>query len=60
MGVLDAAKAEGLESSDLGIVWGRRMRVYVPKIGATSRRSQGFICQRRHIEIQRRDVPRSL
>ena len=39
MGALDTANAEGLESSDLGFVWGRRTRVYVLKTGATSRRS---------------------
>ena len=32
-------KSGGLESSDLGFAWGRRMRVYVLKTGATSRRS---------------------
>ena len=51
MGVLDTAKEKGLESSDLGFAWGRRMRIYVHKTGATSRRSQGF-------SWQRRDVPR--
>ena len=39
MGVLDTAKAEGLENSDLGFAWGRRMRVSVHKTGATSQRS---------------------
>ena len=36
MGELDTAKTEGLESSDLGFTWGRRMRVYVHKTRVTS------------------------
>ena len=49
MGVMDTAKTKGLESLDLEFAWGRRMRVYVHKIGATSRRSRGFSWKRRYV-----------
>ena len=57
MGGRDSAKMEGLESSNLGFAWGRRVRSYVHKTGATSRRSgstsqcsRGFICQCHNVE----------
>ena len=60
MGGLDTTKSEDRESLDFGFAWGRRMRVSVHKTGGTSRRSQGFIFQRRDVEIQRHDMKGSL
>ena len=67
MGALDTTKAEGLNSSDIGFAWGRRMRVSIHKTWATSRRS-GYTsrCSRRirsqchDVKIQRHDMPGSL
>ena len=39
MSALHTSKVEGFEKSDLGFTWGRRMRVSIPKTGATSRHS---------------------
>ena len=57
MGGRNSAIMESFDSSGLGFAWGRRMKVGVHKIGATSRcsgltvrRSQGFICNRRDVE----------
>ena len=49
MGGRVSAKMEGLESFNLRFAWGRRVRSYVHKTGATSRRSRGFICQRHDV-----------
>ena len=58
MGTLGAAEAKGFRSSNLGITWGRRLKVDVHKTeatsrrsGSTSRRSIGFISQRRDVSL---------
>ena len=57
MGALGTAGAKGFGSSNLGVAWGRRLKVVVHKTeatsrrsGLTSRRSRGFISQCRDIE----------
>ena len=57
MGGRDSTKMEGLESSNLVFVWGRRGRNSVHKIGATSRRSSSTLQRSRGFICQRRDVP---